>query len=46
MLTNYVEWGVKITTLVIAFLVLTNSKTITDYIIKRSSENKIDKDYE
>ncbi len=46
MLTNYVEWGVNIVSLAIAFLIITNSKTITDYIIKKSSENKIDKDYE
>ncbi len=40
MLTDYVDWGVKIISLVIACLMITNSKKITEYIIKKNSISK------
>ncbi len=40
MLTNYTDWSIKIVALVISLLMLTNSKSIANYIIRK---NKIDK---
>lgn len=37
-LTDYVKWGTQITALLLAFLMITNSKTITRYIIKKNTQ--------
>lgn len=42
MFSNYMDWGVKITAVIIAILMLTNSRAITNYITKKNTINKIE----
>lgn len=42
-LTDYVSWTTNIISLTICFLMVTNSKAISNYILTRNTSNKIDK---
>lgn len=42
-LTDYVSWGIKIISLIIGFLMITNYKRITDYILKNGEHKFTEK---
>lgn len=43
MLTDYVSWGIKILSLVIGYLMITNYSSIAHFLIKKDSEKQLDK---
>lgn len=42
-LTDYVSWGIKILSLIIGYLMITNYSAIARFLIKKDSEKQIDK---